>query len=203
MTTPADDAPEAESSPAGFDPGRRLRQLRLEFGLSQRELARRAGMTNANLSMIEQGRVSPSIQTLEKILRAIPISLADFFRAGELVSPVVFQRSNQIKVSRQGGEFFISPQASHVDRPIVVQGHLAVGASISEIPVGQTNSWLSGMVNQGHLRLTLENEVWALETGDMFQFHQNRSFCLENRGEGDLHLTLVVMPDRQAPDSKV
>jgi Predicted transcriptional regulator with C-terminal CBS domains len=203
MTKSADDAPEAESSPAGFDPGRRLRQLRQEFGLSQRELARRAGMTNANLSMIEQGRVSPSIQTLEKILRAIPVSLADFFRSGELVSPVVFHRSNQIKVSQPGGEFFMSYRSGHGDRPILVQGYLAVGASISEIPVGHKNGWLSGSVTQGRVLLTLENDARTLEAGDMFQFHQNRSFCLENRGDGDLHLTLVVIPDKQDLDSKV
>lgn len=203
MTTPADDAPEAESSPAGFDPGRRLRQLRLEFGLSQRELARRAGMTNANLSMIEQGRVSPSIQTLEKILRAVPISLADFFRGGELTSRVVFNRSSQIKISQPGAEFFIFPHSNYADHPIVVQAHLAPGTSTSQIPVGQKNSNLSGLLVRGRLLLTLENQAWTLEPGDMFQFHQNRPFCLKNAGEGDVHLTLVVIPDRQVLDSKV
>ncbi len=203
MTSPADDAPEAESSPAGFDLGRRLRQLRLEFGLSQRELARRAGMTNANLSMIEQGRVSPSIQTLEKILRAVPISLADFFRPGELTSTVVFNRSNQVKVSQSGAEFFISSRSDYGDRPIVVLAHLAPGTSISQSPAGQKNSSLSGSLVRGRLLLTLEDKVWTLEPGDMFQFHQNRSFCLKNTGEEELHMTLVVTPDRQGLDSKV
>ncbi|PFW70800.1 XRE family transcriptional regulator, partial [Bacillus sp. AFS075960] len=39
----------------------RLRFVRNKHGLSQRELAKRAGVTNGTISLIEQGRVSPSV----------------------------------------------------------------------------------------------------------------------------------------------
>ena len=54
---------------SSFDVGRRLQSIRQSIGLSQRELARRANITNGSLSMIEQGKVSPSISSLEKILK--------------------------------------------------------------------------------------------------------------------------------------
>ena len=57
----------------------RLKKIREVFGFSQRELAKRAGVTNSSISMIEQGLVSPSIQSLSRILSVFPISLADFF----------------------------------------------------------------------------------------------------------------------------
>ncbi len=47
--------------------------------VSQRELARRSGVTNATISLIEQNRVSPSVSSLKKLLEGIPMSLADFF----------------------------------------------------------------------------------------------------------------------------
>jgi len=59
--------------------GQRLRQLRLRLGLSQRELARRARVSNATISMIEADRVSPSISALKQILSALGAGLADFF----------------------------------------------------------------------------------------------------------------------------
>lgn len=59
--------------------GARLKRMRQVFGLTQRELARRAGVTNGAISLIEQGRVSPSISSLKKILDGIPMSLAEFF----------------------------------------------------------------------------------------------------------------------------
>lgn len=64
---------------ASPDTGVRLKLLRELAGISQRELAKRAGMTNSSISTIEQGQVSPSVQSLARILSAIPITLSDFF----------------------------------------------------------------------------------------------------------------------------
>ena len=59
--------------------GTRLKAIREAFGLSQRELARRAGITNGTVSMIEQNQVSPSVGSLKKLAAAMSLSLADFF----------------------------------------------------------------------------------------------------------------------------
>ena len=59
--------------------GIRLRALREFYGWSQRELAKRAGVPNSAISVIEQGTVSPSVQSLEKVLKGFPFSLNDFF----------------------------------------------------------------------------------------------------------------------------
>ncbi|MCR6654033.1 MAG: helix-turn-helix domain-containing protein [Cellvibrionaceae bacterium] len=198
-----DDSPLNESSAQEFDPGRRLRQLRLELGLSQRELSRRAGMTNANLSMIEQGRVSPSLQTLERILRAIPISLEDFFRADAAISPSVFAAAEQIRITQPGVELFVATASGFEGQPTVVRGLLKPSASISDSPAFPKNSWLSGVVAQGYLTLVLEETKWTLGAGDAFQFHRNRSFHLENQHNQDLHLTLVVSSGAQVVDIKV
>ena len=47
-----------------YDVGARLKHVRELHGLSQRELARRAGVTNGLISLIEQNRVSPSVGSL-------------------------------------------------------------------------------------------------------------------------------------------
>lgn len=59
--------------------GKRLRELRIRHGLSQRELAKRAQVTNSTISQVEQDAVSPSVSSLNKILEVFPISLSDFF----------------------------------------------------------------------------------------------------------------------------
>src|SRR5712671_6109118 len=63
----------------GIDVGTHLRAVRQMYRLSQRELAKRAGVTNGMISLIEQNRVSPSVSSLKKVLDGIPMSLADFF----------------------------------------------------------------------------------------------------------------------------
>ncbi len=62
-----------------MDTGSRLKLVRESYKMSQRELARRSGVTNATISLIEQNRVSPSVSSLKKLLEGIPMSLADFF----------------------------------------------------------------------------------------------------------------------------
>jgi DNA-binding XRE family transcriptional regulator len=42
-----------------IDVGAHLKAVRKMHGLSQRELAKRAGVTNGTISLIEQNRVSP------------------------------------------------------------------------------------------------------------------------------------------------
>ncbi len=59
--------------------GVRLKSLREFHGWSQRELAKRAGVPNSAISVIEQGSVSPSVSSLAKVLKGFPLSLADFF----------------------------------------------------------------------------------------------------------------------------
>ena len=51
------------------DVSARLKAVRLMHGLSQRELAKRAGVTNGMISLIEQGRVGPSVASLKKVDR--------------------------------------------------------------------------------------------------------------------------------------
>lgn len=65
--------------PPGFDVGARLRRLRERHGLSQRELAKRAGVTNSTISLIEQNRVSPSVASLSKVVGGLPMTMAEFF----------------------------------------------------------------------------------------------------------------------------
>ena len=56
--------------------GARLRQLRLENGLTQAELARRTGIHRPNIARVEAGRHTPSLDTLARIADAIGVSTA-------------------------------------------------------------------------------------------------------------------------------
>src|SRR6202795_2805530 len=73
-----------------LDVGAHLKSVRQMYALSQRELAKRAGVTNGLISLIEQNRVSPSVSSLKKVLDGIPMSLADFFTLDLAGKPEVF-----------------------------------------------------------------------------------------------------------------
>jgi transcriptional regulator with XRE-family HTH domain len=58
------------------DAGRILREARLRAGITQRELARRAGVLQPAVARIESGPAGPRIDTMEHLLRACDMSLS-------------------------------------------------------------------------------------------------------------------------------
>jgi transcriptional regulator with XRE-family HTH domain len=56
--------------------GKRLREARLAAGLSQSHLEDISGIPKARLSRYENGHVEPSIQTLNRLARALNVSEA-------------------------------------------------------------------------------------------------------------------------------
>ena len=52
-----------------------VQEARRRAGLTQRELAERAGTSQAAIARIERGRQEPSLETLQKILRAAGLEL--------------------------------------------------------------------------------------------------------------------------------
>lgn len=56
--------------------GQRLREARIRAGLSQSDLEEISGIPKARLSRYENGHVSPSIHTLERLARALGVSEA-------------------------------------------------------------------------------------------------------------------------------
>jgi len=59
-----------------LDLARQVLDLRLKRGWTQQELAERAGTKQANISRLENARLNPSVDTLQKIARAFGVELA-------------------------------------------------------------------------------------------------------------------------------
>jgi transcriptional regulator with XRE-family HTH domain len=61
----------------------RLRSLRQEKNLSQGDIEKRTGLLRFYLSRVENGHTTPSIQTLEKLARALEVPLYEIFYDGK------------------------------------------------------------------------------------------------------------------------
>ena len=156
---------------ADVDLGARLKILREAHGLSQRELAKRAGITNSNISMIEQGQVSPSVHSLTRILNAFPMTLADFFSCDlALLDTCIFRardRENHKQVTAEGVV---------IQRLAPANTHPQVDTQVQSFPGGfsgrierhvSTQDW-SGVITHGALQLWLGAKCYELAVGDGF-----------------------------------
>ena len=76
--------------------GERIRYFRKLRGWSQEALALQADINPAFLGHLERGLKSPTVKTLEKIVAALDISLAELFADPERVTNTEEQLLNQI-----------------------------------------------------------------------------------------------------------
>lgn len=59
--------------------GLRVKELRLEKGLSQEKLANLAGVDRTYMTQVENGKRNISIENIRKVCIALNVSLSDFF----------------------------------------------------------------------------------------------------------------------------
>lgn len=60
--------------------GKRVRELRNSIGISQEELADLAGLDRTYITSVECGKRNISIVNIEKLAKALKVSLSEFFR---------------------------------------------------------------------------------------------------------------------------
>lgn len=60
--------------------GKRIKELRNRLGISQEELAFRSEIHRTYIASLEVGKRNVSIETLEKVVKALDVSMSEFFK---------------------------------------------------------------------------------------------------------------------------
>lgn len=79
-----------------FNTGERIRELRIEKGLSQEQLALRADITTTYLGLVERNAKNPTIKVIEQLCDSLNVSLAEFFSTATETSQSLDSVSMQI-----------------------------------------------------------------------------------------------------------
>lgn len=79
-----------------FNTGERIRELRIEKGLSQEQLALRADITTTYLGLVERNAKNPTIKVIEQLCDSLNVSLAEFFSTATETSQSLDSISMQI-----------------------------------------------------------------------------------------------------------
>lgn len=184
-------APEVKGSD---DVGARLKVVRKMHGWSQRELAKRAGVTNATISLIEQGRVSPSVGSLKKVLDGIPMSLAEFFTLQFDDNPQVFFRAEEMPNVGTGPIQYRLLGASNSKRDMSILYEVYPPGQDTGPELLSHEGEEGGIVVAGRLEVTVGAEVAILEPGDGYYFSSRRPHRFRNPGDCDCVLVSANSP---------
>lgn len=178
------------------DVGARMLVLRKLNGWSQRQLAKRAGVPHSAISMIEHGQISPSVNSLQKVLDGVPMSLAEFFALDLDVQIRVFFRHEDIRNSTDCGITRASIQGKGGDQAVcTVHDIFPAGSDTGEEPLINTGEMI-GFVSVGSLEVTIGGESEVLKAGDGFHFERRRPHRFRNPGKKPAELVATLLPAR-------
>lgn len=166
--------------------GPRLKMLRTSLSLSQRELARLAGVTHTTVAAIEKERIDPSLGTLKSLLSACNVSMSDFFRS-DTVSSVVTEK-DKINTVSSGGVHMRYVAPSTRDKLLqITQEIYSVGADTGTQPLTHEGQE-GGIVIRGVFELQLGDERYILKPGDSYYFDSTTPHRIRNIGneEGEI-----------------
>jgi transcriptional regulator with XRE-family HTH domain len=155
------------------DIGNRLRHVRLAHNLSQRELAKRTGVPNSTISLIESNASNPSVGALKRILDGIPIGLAEFF-SFEPEQKKAFYAAEELTEIGKGPISYRQVGESIFGRSLqILKECYQPGADTGKIPLVHDGEE-GGIILSGRLEVTVDDERRILGPGDAYYFESGR-----------------------------
>jgi transcriptional regulator with XRE-family HTH domain len=182
------------------DIGTRLREERDRVRISQRELARRIGLSASMISQIESGQSKPSVSTLYAIVSELGVSVDDIFRgrngaaaagteegngpASETDQSAMVRHEDRHVIDLDSGvrwERLTSHEHEDVDFLHVIYD--VGGSSASDDKMMRHPGREYGVVLEGRLGVQLGFEEYALGPGDSIAFDSTQPHRLWNAGD--------------------
>jgi transcriptional regulator with XRE-family HTH domain len=188
---------DGRSGAGPIDPGRRIKDLRNQRGISQNELARRVGVTPSNISQIENSLIFPSIPMLIRLAEIFAVNISYFFdQDGHKKPAVVFPRADAVDVilpaadSRQitarqllpsGIEAPFIPYLIEIAPGVTMPGHFFIHKKEE-----------AGFLLSGRLTVTVGNERQKVEAGDLVLLTSEYPSQWKNSGREAARLLWII-----------
>jgi transcriptional regulator with XRE-family HTH domain len=184
--------------------GKSLRRLRDERGLTIRALASQSGLAVNTLSLIENGKTSPSVSTLQQLASAMDIPITAFFDADRPEQKVIHLSAH----SRQRAAFesgFMEDLGTGARgrriEPFVVT--LEPHASSGPLPIVHTGHEFVFCL-EGCLTYEIEGQEYILDAGDSLLFEAHLPHRWMNADYRPSRSLLVLCPsdERDRPTER-
>jgi transcriptional regulator with XRE-family HTH domain len=182
------------ASTRNIDVGGRLRQLREKRDLSLRALSEKSGLAINTLSLIENGKSSPTVSTLLQIAVALEIPVTSFFETETPKSNIAYVRHDRRpQAAFEHGilEDLGSGSSIQVVEPLVVT--LELNASSGSQDIGHTGYEFVFCL-EGQIAYTIEGHTYLLETGDSLLFEAHLPHRWKNKSSVKSRFILIFYP---------
>ncbi len=179
--------------------GDKIREVRERKGITMKEVAHRAGLSESLISQIERNRISPALDTLLSIVDILNIDLEYLFIDYKKERNVNIVRKQERRMTIIEGTKY--EQLSHTAG--IGEEH-AIEAYYLEIePGGEKGSpeyghigHELGVIIEGKGEFEIGKKSFPLNEGDSISFSSDSPHVLKNSGNGTLKAFWVATPPK-------
>lgn len=178
--------------------GTRLRHARLMRGSRLKDVAAAAGCSESLVSKIENNKLEPSLQVLNRLCSVLKIGLGDLFNPQEQDSPVVTRAGQRSIVEmdplRRGHGILMERVIPYA------KGHMLQSNIHIIAPSGSSFGLIShegeevGYIIAGKIELFVGDKAYQLGTGDTFCFRSEIGHGYRNAGTTEARILFVNTP---------
>ena len=184
--------------------GARLRMLRAGAGLSIRALAEMSKLNVNTLSLIENGKTSPSVSTLQQLAGALGVPVTEFFVTEQGNKTVVYQQNgSRPRALFEHGvmEDLGAGMSRFGAEPLIVT--LETEADSGKNPIVHTGREFVYCL-EGRIAYTVDTDTYSLEPGDSLLFEAYLPHRWKNTDAKPSRLLLVLCPldERDQPTQR-
>lgn len=174
--------------------GDRLRELREGKKLSQRDLAERANLSSATVSMIENNRINPSVGTLKHIAQALDLSLSEFFSPSSMKNERVFFPARELTEIGDGSISYRQVGKNLRGKPLqILHERYPAGSDTGRTKL-QHKGIEGGVVVRGSLEVTVGRQRRILRAGDAYFFESSIPHRFRNIGSEECEVVSACSP---------
>jgi transcriptional regulator with XRE-family HTH domain len=191
LDAPPDPTRSADQESISESLGVRLRARRKALGLSLRALAATTGVSASFLSQVERGIVSPSIQTLNAVSRALEVPIYHFLL--ESPDPVVrHDHRRRLIMPNTSVDYELLCPDVHSSMEVSL-GRLEPNAISSEEPLAHPTEEFM-LVLEGVMDIEIGPRRYVLQPGDAIYYHGVTPHRFFSVGDQDLIFISAVSP---------
>jgi transcriptional regulator with XRE-family HTH domain len=175
--------------------GERLRRIRLERGLTIKEVAAGASLTESFISQLERSRVNPSVASLQRIAHVLGTSLGRLFDEVVPLAGRVVRRERRARLTYPGlraTDYLLSPDLN--GRLEMIWAEAAPSGGSGEEFYSHEGEEECVVVVRGRMEIWVGRERYLLRPGDAITFSSRLPHRWRNVGRGKLEAVWAITP---------
>ncbi len=170
--------------------GARIRQLRVQRGLSLTKVAGAVKISVGFLSALERSHMSASVSTLRKLARFYKTNILDFFETSESNGRQVSPQHRKVLEAGPGVRMELLAWGNAVMEPHLFR--IAPKAGSGEPYTHEGEEFL--FVLRGELQISVQDQHYRLKPGDSFYFESSTPHRWSNPGRRETQVLWVNTP---------